>query len=112
MRESIVMKVHYGTALGAVALVVIHVLMRLTVDFHQSLTYEAVVANYQMLGYALLLELILISVHGFNGLRVILLELRQGSGYEKGVTYGCIAGMVALIAYGTRTIIMTNMGMI
>ena len=48
MRESIVMKVHYGTALGAVALVIIHVLMRLTVDFHQSLTYEAVVANYQM----------------------------------------------------------------
>ena len=114
MRESIVMKIHYGTALGAVALVVIHVLMRLTVDFHQSLTYDAVVANYQMLGYALLIELILIliSVHGFNGLRVILLELRQGSGYEKGVTCGCIAGMVALIAYGTRTIIMTNMGMI
>ena len=112
MRESIVMKVHYGTALGAVALVIIHVLMRLTVDFHESLTYDAVVANYQMLGYALLLELILISVHGFNGLRVILLELRQGSGYEKGVTYGCIAGMVVLIAYGTRTIIMTNMGMI
>ena len=114
MRESVVMKIHYGTALGAVALVAIHILMGLTVDFHQSLTYEAVVANYQMIGYALLLELILIliSVHGFNGLRVILLELRQGSGYEKGVTYGCIAAMVALIAYGSRTIIMTNMGMI
>ena len=114
MRESIVMKIHYGTALGAVFLVAIHIMMRMTMDFHESLQYENVIANYQMIGYAILLELILIliSVHGFNGLRVILLEMRQGQSYEKGVTYGCIAGMVALVAYGSRTIIMTSMGMV
>jgi len=56
--------------------------------------------------------LILISVHGFNGLRVILLELKQGNAYENVVTYGCLAAMIALIAYGSRTIIIASMGMV
>ena len=113
MRESVVMKIHYGTALGAVFLTVIHILMRMTQDFHQSLEYENVLANYEMIGYAVLLELllILISVHGFNGLRVILLEIKQGPTYEKIVSYGCIAAMAILIAYGSRTILMANLGM-
>jgi len=104
------MKIHYGTALGAVALVAVHILFRMTQDFQESLTYESVIANYEFLPYALMLELILIllSVHGFNGLRVILLELKQGSGYEKSVTYGCLAAMAAVIAYGSRTIFLTS----
>ena len=71
------------------------------------------VANYEFLPYALLLELILvlISVHGFNGLRVILLELKQGQVYERAITYGCLAAMITVIAYGSRTIILTSMGM-
>jgi succinate dehydrogenase / fumarate reductase, membrane anchor subunit len=113
LRESIIMKIHYGTALGALSLTVVHILMRLTQDFHESLAYENVIANYESVGYALLLELllILISVHGFNGLRVILLEMKQGPTYEKAVTIGCLASMAGLIAYGSRTIIMTSMGM-
>jgi succinate dehydrogenase / fumarate reductase membrane anchor subunit len=51
-------------------------------------------------------------VHGFNGLRIILLELKQGNAYENAVTYGCLAAMIALIAYGSRTIIMASMGMV
>ena len=114
MRESIIMKIHYGTALAAVALVAVHVLMRLTQSFSESLEYENVIANYQFLPYAGMLEIILIllSIHGFNGLRVILLELKQGKVYEKTVSYGCVAAMVGLIAYGSRTIIMVNMGMV
>jgi len=108
------MKIHYGTALGAVVLVAVHILMRLTQGFAESLEYENVIANYQFLPYAGMLEIILIllSIHGFNGLRVILLELKQGQAYEKGVSYGCIAAMVAVIAYGSRTIFMTSMGMV
>ena len=108
------MKIHYGTALAAVALVAVHILMRLTQGFADSLEYESVIANYRFVPYALMLELILIllAVHGFNGLRVILLELKQGPTYEKAVSYGCLAGMIVLIAYGSRTIIMTNMGMV
>ena len=106
------MKIHYGTALGAVVLVAVHILFRLTMDYHSSLEYENVLANYHFLPYALMLELILIllSVHGFNGLRVILLELRQGRSYEKAVSYGCVAAMAILILYGSRTILMTSMG--
>ena len=108
------MKIHYGTALAAVALVAVHILMRMTMNFADSLEYETVLANYKFIPYAIMLELILVllSVHGFNGLRVILLELKQGRTYEKAVSYGCLAAMFALIAYGSRTIIMTNMGMV
>ena len=114
MRESIIMKIHYGTALAAVALVAVHVLMRLTQGFAESLEYESVIANYKFLPYAGMLEIILIllSIHGFNGLRVILLELKQGRAYEKAVSYGCIVAMIGLIAYGSRTILMVNMGII
>ena len=114
MRESIIMKIHYGTALAAVALVAVHILMRLTQNFSESLEYTNVIANYQFLPYAGMLEIILIllSIHGFNGLRVILLELKQGRTYEKAVSYGCAAAMVGLIAYGSRTIIMVNMGVV
>jgi len=112
MRESIIMKIHYGTALGAVVLVAVHILMRMTQNFDKSLQYQNVIANYHFLPYALMLEavLILLSVHGFNGLRVILLELKQGSTYEKMINYGSIAAMTILIAYGSRTILMAGMG--
>ena len=108
------MKIHYGTALGAVALVAVHILFRLTQNFSESLEYESVIANYQFLPYAGMLEIILVllSIHGFNGLRVILLEFKQGPSYEKAVSYGCIAAMIAVIAYGSRTIFMTSMGMV
>ena len=108
------MKIHYGTAIAAVALVAVHILMRLTQGFAESLEFESVIANYKFVPYAIMLELILIllSIHGFNGLRVVLLELKQGKTYEKAVSYGCIAAMIGLIAYGSRTIIVTNMGMV
>ena len=114
MRESTIMKIHYGTALAAVALVAVHVLMRLTQGFAESLEFESVLANYKFVPYAIMLELILIllSIHGFNGLRVVLLELKQGRIYEKAVSYGCFVAMIGLIAYGSRTIIVTNMGMV
>lgn len=114
LRESIVMKIHYGTALGSIALVAVHILFRLTQGFSDSLKYESVIANYQFLPYAIVLELILIliAVHGFNGLRVILLELKQGPSYEKAITYGCIAAMAVVIAYGSRTIFIASMGMV
>jgi len=81
--------------------------------FGLNFNIQSVIANYQFLPYAGMLEIILIllSIHGFNGLRVILLELKQGHSYEKAVAYGCVAAMVTVIAYGSRTIFMTSMGM-
>jgi succinate dehydrogenase / fumarate reductase membrane anchor subunit len=112
MRQSIIMKIHYGTALGAVALVAVHILMRMTQNFSQSLEYQNVIANYHFLPYALMLEviLILLAVHGFNGLRTILLEIKQGRTYERMINYGSIAAMAILIVYGSRTILMAGMG--
>lgn len=110
LRESTVMKIHYVTGLAALFTVAVHVMMRLIMPFSMSLEYENVVANYQNILYALLLEsiLVLISIHGFNGLRVMLLELRQGKIWEKFVILSTLAAMLVVIGYGTRTIIIVN----
>lgn len=111
MRESQIMNIHYITGLAAIVLVGIHIMFRLIVPYGQSLQYENVIANYQNLPYAIVLELILVTVaiHGFNGLRIILIEWRQGSYWEKGVKWACVAAAVGIIAYGSRTIIVASM---
>lgn len=104
------MKIHYITGVCALFVVAIHIIMRLIMPFSASLTYNNVIGNYHNIPYALLLEiiLVLIAVHGFNGLRIILLELRQNRTWEKCVSYGTIIASVAIIAFGTRTIIFAN----
>src|SRR6187431_403684 len=107
LKESQIMKIHYITGILALFVVAVHILMRLVVPYSSSLEYAHVVANYHNIFYAILLEsiLVLISIHGFNGVRVILLELRQSRAWENMVTVVTISAMIALIAYGTRTII-------
>ncbi len=75
--------------------------------FGQSLEFHNVVANYHNIYYVILLELILvfISIHGFNGLRIILIELKQNQWWESTITILVLAAMIGVIAYGTRTII-------
>jgi succinate dehydrogenase / fumarate reductase membrane anchor subunit len=84
--------------------------MRLIVPFDLSLEYDYIISNYKNIFYVLILEsiLVLISVHGFNGIRIILLELRQSKAWENMITVVTISAMIALIAYGTRTIILAN----
>ena len=110
LHESQIMKIHYITAIAALFVVAVHILMRLIMPYNMSLQYENVVVNYHNIAYALLLEsiLVLIAIHGFNGLRVILLELRQNKIWENGITIFTITAMIAIIAYGTRTIIIAN----
>jgi succinate dehydrogenase / fumarate reductase, membrane anchor subunit len=110
LRESQIMKIQYITAIAALVVVAVHILMRLIMPYNMSLEYENVVVNYHNIPYALLLEsiLILIAIHGFNGLRVILLEFRQNKIWENGITVFTITAMIVIIAYGTRTIIMAN----
>ena len=110
LHESQIMKIHYITAIAALFVVAVHILMRLIMPYDMSLQYENVVVNYRNIPYALLLEsiLVLIAIHGFNGLRVILIELRQNKTWENSITIFTITAMIAIIAYGTRTIIMAN----
>lgn len=105
------MNIHYLTGLAAIVLVGIHIMFRLIVPYGQSLEYGNVIANYHNLPYAIVLELILVTVaiHGFNGLRVILIEWKQGNYWEKGVTWTCVAAAIGIIAYGSRTIIIAGM---
>lgn len=114
LKESQIMKIHYISGVAALFVVAVHILIRLPVvtgmPFSMSLEYENVVANYQNIAYAVLLEsmLVLIAIHGFNGLRIILLEFRQNIVWENGVTVFTLVAMIALIAYGTRTILIAN----
>lgn len=107
LRESQIMKIHYLTGICAVFFVAIHILFRVIMPFGQSLEYPNVIANYHNVYYVVLLELILIfiSIHGFNGLRIILLELKQSDWWESTITILVLAAMIGVVAYGTRTII-------
>jgi succinate dehydrogenase / fumarate reductase membrane anchor subunit len=110
LKESQIMKIHYVTGVAAIFVVAVHILMRLIMPFGLSLEYQNVIANYHNIPYAVLLEsiLVLIAIHGFNGLRVILLELRQTRRWEDGITILTIAATMAIIGYGTRTILVAN----
>ena len=110
IRESQIMKIHYMTGIAALFVVAVHIMMRLIMPYSMSLEYENVIANYHNVPYIILLEsiLVLIAIHGFNGLRVILLELRQSKAWEDGVTILTIAAMMGVVAYGTRTIIVAS----
>jgi len=110
LRESQIMKIHYITGIAALFVVAVHIMMRLIMPYNMSLEYGNVIANYHNIPYVVLLEsiLVLIAIHGFNGLRIILLELRQSKAWEDGVTILTIAAMMGVIAYGTRTIIVAN----
>ena len=110
LRESQIMKIHYITGIAALFVVAVHIMMRLIMPYSLSLEYENVIANYHNVPYIVLLEsiLVLIAIHGFNGLRIILLELRQSKAWEDGITILTIAAMMAVVAYGTRTIIIAN----
>ncbi|HEX6560614.1 MAG TPA: succinate dehydrogenase [Nitrososphaera sp.] len=110
LKESEIMKIHYITGIAAIFVVAVHIMMRLVMPFGMSLEYQNVIANYHNIPYAVLLEsiLVLIAIHGFNGLRVILLEMRQSRNWEGMVTAVTIAAMIGIVAYGTRTIIVAN----
>src|SRR4029078_12346258 len=108
LKESQIMKIHYITGIAAIFVVVLHIMMRLVVPFELSLQYDYIIANYKNIAYVLILEsnLCLISLHCFNGVRIILLELRQSRAWENMVSIVTISAMIGLIAYGTRTIIL------
>jgi succinate dehydrogenase / fumarate reductase membrane anchor subunit len=110
LKESQIMKIHYITGVCALVVVAIHIMMRLIMPYNMSLEFENVILNYKNIFYAILLEtiLVLIAIHGFNGLRIILLEFRQNELWEKSVNIIVIIAMIGIIAFGTRTIIVAN----
>lgn len=106
---------HYVTGLGIVILGGIHLFtVFLTGSYLQNLAFMggaySVIEIYKNTVFAITLELLLIFVdyHALNGIRVILIEFHQGRGWERGVS--CILSItgLALLIYGTRTILIAN----
>ena len=110
IKESQIMKIHYITGIIAIFVVAVHILNRVVVPYANSLEYEYIISNYHNIFYTILLEalLILIAIHGFNGLRIILIELRQSRFWENTMTTVTIVAMIGIIGFGTRTIILAS----
>ncbi len=111
VRESTLMWIQYITGLGILVLGALH-FASLTFlapgGYPGALNYYTVVLKrYQDPLWAAALEafLALLSYHVFNGFRIILLELNQGSGWTKAVNVTMFLAGLVVFLYGTRTII-------
>jgi succinate dehydrogenase / fumarate reductase membrane anchor subunit len=115
MRESTMMQLQYVTAVLALGLVTVHLLMQgVLVPYAEAVSFRRVLSVYRSWVDGALLEILLVVVlaHGFNGLRIILLEWRQSAGWTKGVNWGVLVVTLATIAYGTRTVILAAVGQV
>ena len=77
MRESRLMQLQYVTAVAALVLVGFHLLLQgVLVPYGEALNFQRVLSLYRDWIDGSLLEILLVVVllHGFNGLRMILLE--------------------------------------
>jgi len=106
---------HYITGLGIVIVGGIHLFtVFLTGSYLQNLAFiggpYSVIEIYKNVIFAVTLELLLIFVdyHALNGIRVILIEFHQGRGWERGVSWILTIAGIALLVYGTRTILIAN----
>ena len=113
MREAQLMLVQYVTAVLAVALVSIHLVMQgLILPYDQAISFNNIKSIYQNGLYATFLEALLVVtlVHGFDGVRVILHEWRQTAPWSRWVDIGTILAIVVSVGYGTRTIVLAVFG--
>jgi len=115
MRESTIMQIQYATAVLALGLVTLHLLMQgVLVPFGEAISFQQVLSVYRSAVNGALLEMLLVVVlaHGFNGLRIILLEWRQGATWTRRVNRATLLLTLATIAYGTRTVVLAVAGQV
>ena len=113
MKESKLMLIQYGTAVAAVALVSVHLIMQGVIyPYSTAISFGNMLSIYRNGFYAIFLEalLVVVLVHGFNGVRIILHELRQSAPWTRWVDAGTVVAIVATVAYGTRTVILAIFG--
>ncbi len=113
MRESTLMRIQYVTAILALVLVSLHLLMQgVLLPYGEAISFQRVLSVYRNAVDVTLLELLLVVVlaHGFNGLRIILLEWRQGPTWTSGVNWMVFLATIVTITYGTRTIVLAATG--
>ena len=113
MRESRLMLLQYATALIAVVLVSVHLIMQgVVVPYRTAISFGNILSIYKSWIYAVFLEslLVVVLVHGFNGLRIILSEFKQSRPWTTWVDIGTVLAVVVTVAYGTRTVILAIFG--
>lgn len=113
MRESRLMLVQYATAVLAVALVSVHLVMQgVITSYSSAISFSNILSIYQNGFYAIFLEalLVVVLVHGFNGVRIILHEWRQTAPWSRWVDIGTVVAILASVGYGTRTVILAIFG--
>jgi succinate dehydrogenase hydrophobic anchor subunit len=115
MREKNIMLLHYITGILILVAGGIHLsTVFLLSPYEESMKFDSsplsVMSVYRNVLLAGSLEalLILVAFHGFNGLRVILQELHQGKTYKKAVSLAVTIVALALVVYGTRTILIAH----
>lgn len=113
MRESKLMLIQYVTAVAAVVLVAFHLLTQgVLVPYGTAISFETLLSVYRNVFYMIFLELLLVVVlvHGFNGVRIILHEWRQTRAWTRWVDWGTLLAIVVSVGYGTRTIVLAVFG--
>jgi succinate dehydrogenase / fumarate reductase membrane anchor subunit len=113
LRESRLMQVQYATAVAAIVLVGLHLLMQgVLVPYSEAISFQRVLSLYKSWINGSLLEILLLVVlaHGFNGFRIILLEWKQTKGWTAWVNRGTLAAALVAMAYGTRTVLLAVLG--
>jgi len=115
LKESRLMLVQYATAVMAVVLVAIHLIMQGVIyPYTTAISFDNILSIYRNGFYAVFLEvlLVVVLVHGFNGVRIILHEFRQTAPWSMWVDVGTILAIVVSVAYGTRTVILAVFGVV
>lgn len=113
MRESRLMLIQYGTAVAAVFLVAFHLLMQgVLVPYGTAVSFNTLLSVYRSSFYIVFLEalLVVVLVHGFNGVRIILHEWRQTAAWSMWVDVGTVIAILVSVGYGTRTIVLAVVG--
>ena len=111
IRESQIMKIHYITAIGALIVVAVHIMMRIIMPYNMSLEYENVVANYHNIPYAHLagintsLDCDPRFQRHASDTRSNCVRARRG---RTALPILTIVAMMAVVAYGTRTILLAQ----
>ncbi|HXW95590.1 MAG TPA: succinate dehydrogenase [Nitrososphaerales archaeon] len=113
MKESRLVLVQYATAVAAVALVSVHLIMQGVIyPYTTAISFDNILSVYRNGFYAIFLEalLVVVLVHGFNGVRIILNEFRQTKPWAMWVDAATVFAIIVTVAYGTRTVILAVFG--
>ena len=109
------MQLQYATAIAALVLVTLHLLMQGVIfPYSTALSFQHVLLVYRSWIDGSMLEILLVVVvaHGFNGLRMILLEWKQSKPWTRGVNVGTLLAVAFALIYGTRTIVLAVTGVV